>query len=817
MSPRLAGDISGGDRPAGGLETVRMPMPDLLLEILSEEIPARMQPKARDDLRALILKGFDEAGIAHDAAEAYSTPRRLTLHVSGLPERTPDLREERKGPRTDAPEKALAGFLRSTGLSADQLERRPDKKGEVFFAVIERPGRSVSDAVADIVPGVIRGFPWPKSMRWGSGELRWVRPITSILCLLDEAVVPFEVDGYSSGNETRGHRFADPAPFAVSGFADYKAGLLTRKVVLDAGEREEIIMTRAVQLCADHGVSLLEDRALQREVSCLVEWPVPLIGEIEDTFRALPAEVLQTAMREHQKYFAAIGAEDRITRFVAVANTEGADGGATILNGNTRVLRARLADAKFFWENDLRAVADGGLHAMAAPLADVTFHNRLGSQAERIDRIALLSRELTAVTGADAALAEEAARVCKADLASEMVYEFPELQGIMGRYYAKAAGLDASVARACEYHYAPLGPSDAVPTEAVAATVALADKIDMLAGFWAADEKPTGSKDPFALRRAALGVIRILLENGIRVHLSEPMGVALMRHVYLMGRRDAKALGEPLFDALDKFNVEGGSADQRAAFENLVEFFLSPQSGLAEAVEPGFADEMRATVADLLGFVAERLKVALRERGIRHDLIDAVYALGDQDDIVLLVKRVEALQEFLGTGDGANLLAGYKRAANILAAEAKKDGGGMAALPNPALAEQEEERALFQALAEAEAPVAGALRGSAGPAEAGAARPDPTRGASRPSPRPSRPRHLRAARGSPSPPGRRSRAPHGRRGSAPRASWDARSRPRSPGRRPGAAPRPGGGRGRARPRRPGARRGPRNGRAPVDR
>ncbi len=684
-------------------------MPDLLFEILSEEIPARMQAKARENLGALVLKGLDEAGVQYGVVETYSTPRRLVLHVAGLPERTPDLSEERKGPRTDAPEKALAGFLRSTGLTVEQLERRADKKGEVFFAVIEKPGRPLSGALAEIIPGVIRGFPWPKSMRWGTGDLRWVRPLTSILCLLDSEVVPFDVDGYASGNQTRGHRMVDPEPFSVNGFEAYRQGLAERRVTLEPAAREAEIAATAKKLCEEAGVTLIDDPALLHEVGGLVEWPVPLIGVIEDEFRDLPPEVLQTSMREHQKYFSASDASGRVTHFVAVANVQGADDGETIVKGNAKVLRARLADAKFFWENDLRAVKGGGLEDMAASLTSVTFHNKLGSQAERVDRIAALARDMAPVTGADAVLAEQAARICKADLASEMVYEFPELQGLMGRYYASAAGLDIRVAAAAEEHYSPLGPSDSVPSEAVSVSVALADKIDTLAGFWAIEEKPTGTKDPFALRRAALGVIRLILENGVRMRLSEPVGVALMRHVYLIGRRDAVALGEPLFDALEQFGEDHGGTERRAQFENLVSFLLSPQSGLAEQLEPGFEEDMRATVGDLLAFIADRLKVLLRDRGITHDLIDSVYALGDQDDLVLLVKRVDALQNFLGTEDGKNLLAGYKRAANILAAEEKKEKATIAPQPDPSLAVLADEQALFEALAATEVAVAPAL------------------------------------------------------------------------------------------------------------
>lgn len=671
-------------------------MPNLLLELLSEEIPARMQARARDDLRGLITKGLAAAGVAHGEAKAYSTPRRLTLHIADLPERTPDISEERKGPRTDAPEKALEGFLRSTGLTRDQLEIRDEKKGQVFFAKIEKPGEAVADLVARLVPEVVRSFPWPKSMRWGSGDLRWVRPLSSILCLLDEAIVPFDIDGYISGNTTRGHRMVDPEAFSVSGFGAYRDGLAARGVTLEHEARAAKILDGAQALCAAAGVTLIDDPALLTENAGLTESPVPLLGEIEAAFRELPAEVLQTSMREHQKFFSAKDASGAVTHFVAVANTEGADGGATILKGNAKVLRARLADAKFFWENDLRAIRDSGMEAMAAPLANVTFHNKLGSQGERIERIAILAGELAQIVGADPAVTVQAAHVMKADLASEMVYEFPELQGLMGRYYAGEAGLDARIAAACEDHYKPLGPSDIVPIEPVSVAVGLADKIDILAGFWAIDEKPTGSKDPFALRRAALGVIRTILENDVRMHLSQPVGVALLRHAYLIEQRGAKALGAPLFEALE--NITGGDAtDNKAAFENLIARFLQPGSGLAAAVDPEFEQGIRDAVIDLLSFIADRLKVALKEQGVRHDLIDAVIALGGQDDLVLLVNRVKALQSFLTTEDGTNLLAGYKRAANILAAEEKKGTLNLAAAAADGDT-QPETLALFDAL-----------------------------------------------------------------------------------------------------------------------
>lgn len=683
-------------------------MPDLLLELLSEEIPARMQADARITLRDMVAKGLKDAGIGHGAPVVHSTPRRLTLHIPGLPARTPDIEDERKGPRTDAPEKAIEGFLRSTGLSKDDLEVRPDRKGEVYFAVIRRPGVDTAEAIAALVPEVIRDFPWPKSMRWGTSDLRWVRPLSSILCLLDDAVVPVEIEGYRAGNETRGHRLVDGAPFAVDGFESYRAGLAERGVTLDAEERAEAIDTGARALCAGRGVTLLDDPALLRENAGLTEMPVPIIGEIETAFRDLPAEVLQTSMREHQKFFSAVDGAGKVTHFVAVANIRGADGGETILRGNAKVLRARLADAKFFWENDLRAIARDGFAGMAAPLADVTFHNQLGTQGERIERIAGLARQFAGVTGADPAMAAEAARVAKADLASEMVYEFPELQGLMGRYYAGAADLDPRIAAACEDHYKPLGPSDTVPSEPVSVAVALADKIDVLAGFWAIEEKPTGSKDPYALRRAALGVIRLILGNGLRFSLSRALGVAIMRHVYTIEQRDAKALGKTLFDAIERISGPGDMDARRAMYDQLIGHFLSPQSNLPQTIDPEFERSINAAVVDLLGFVADRLKVALRGEGVRHDLIDAVFSLGGQDDLVLLVKRVTALQSFLATGDGTNLLAGYRRAANILAAEEKKGALDLAAATGEGDT-KEETVALAAALAEASPQIDAAL------------------------------------------------------------------------------------------------------------
>ncbi|MDZ7708998.1 MAG: glycine--tRNA ligase subunit beta [Roseovarius sp.] len=494
-------------------------MPDLLIELFSEEIPARMQGKAAEDLKARMTDALVEAGLTYAGAAAFSTPRRLALTVQGLLAESPTTREERKGPRVGAPEKAIEGFCRGAGVARDALEIRDEKKGQVYFATITRPGRAAAEIVAEELEKVIRNFPWPKSMRWGAGSLRWVRPLHSILCILTDdggeaQVVEMEVDGIRAGDATRGHRFMAPEPFSVTSFEDYAAKLKRAHVVLDAGARAEAIWHDATNQAFASGLEVVEDRGLLSEVAGLVEWPVVLMGRIDDAFLGLPPEVLQTSMKEHQKFFSVRNPKSgRIERFVTVANVETADHGATILAGNQKVLAARLSDAKFFWENDLRTVREKGLEGMAAGLADVTFHNKLGTQADRVERIEALAREIAPLVGAKPDLAAEAARVCKADLQSEMVGEFPELQGLMGRYYAEAAGHDDGVPEACEEHYKPLGPGDAVPSAPVSVAVALADKIDTLTGFWAIDEKPTGSKDPYALRRAALGVIRLVLGN----------------------------------------------------------------------------------------------------------------------------------------------------------------------------------------------------------------------------------------------------------------------------------------------------------------
>lgn len=639
---------------------------DLLLELFSEEIPARMQDRAARDLRRLMTAALGEAGLTHKGGRAFVTPRRLVLVLSGLAAATREKTEERRGPRVDAPDKAIDGFLRSTGLSRDQLEIRDDKKGQVYFATIRHPGRPAAEVVAEAVISTIHDFPWPKSMRWGSGDLRWVRPLHSILCILSgeegTSVVPIETEGIASGDTTRGHRFMAPDPFRVTGFEDYAEKLEAAHIVLDAEERARRIESDAATLAFARGLEIVPDPGLLAEVSGLVEWPVALMGQIDEEFLDLPPEVLRASMREHQKFFSARDPKsDRITHYVTIANIEAPDGGKAILEGNGRVLSARLSDAAFFWERDLRIVKDRGLEGlaeMAAPLGSTIFHAKLGTQAERIARIAALAREIAPMIGANPDQAEQAAQIAKVDLASEMVGEFPELQGVMGRYYAEAAGLPAEVARASEAHYHPLGPSDEVPSDPISIAVALADKLDMLTGFWAIDEKPTGSRDPFALRRAALGVIRVVLANGLRLKLGSAFGKSLESVIA------SKALDLP---------------------------------------------DPHAVQQDLLSFVADRLKVHLRDQDIKHDVIQACFELGGQDDLVLLVNRVRALQDFLATDDGENLLIAYRRAANIVSAEEQKDGVEYSGAPSEKFAELPEEHALFKALDIAEPAIAAVL------------------------------------------------------------------------------------------------------------
>ncbi len=499
-------------------------MPDLLIELFSEEIPARMQAKAAADLQKLVTDGLVDAGLTYAGAGAFSTPRRLALSVEGLSAESPDTREERKGPKVGAPDGAIDGFCRGAGVSRDSLEARDTGKGEVYFAVIEKKGRGASEIIAEVLENAIRNFPWPKSMRWGSGALKWVRPLHSIICILsDEAgaeVVPISVDDIRSGNTTHGHRFMAPDEFSVTSFEDYEAKLKRANVVLRSDERADMIWSEASNQAFAAGLELVEDKGLLAEVSGLVEWPVVLMGTIADDFLSLPPEVLTASMREHQKFFSVKDKTGQVVRFVTVANRETKDQGMTILAGNQKVLFARLSDAKFFWENDLRVAKTGGQEWLDS-LANVTFHNKLGTVAELVDRMASLSAEIAPMVDADPKEAAEAAKFAKADLSSEMIYEFPDLQGLMGRYYAKEAGKTDAVALAAQEHYSPLGPSDDVPSASVSVAVALAEKIDKLTGFWAIDEKPTGSKDPFALRRAALGVIRLVLENGLTIKLSD--------------------------------------------------------------------------------------------------------------------------------------------------------------------------------------------------------------------------------------------------------------------------------------------------------
>lgn len=596
-------------------------MAELFLEIFCEEIPARMQAKAERDLSEAVLRGLRDAGLSCSNAISMAGPRRLAVSCADVPAGSDDVVEERKGPKVGAPDKAVEGFLRGAGLSSiDEAEVRSDpKKGEFYVATRTIPGRSTSDIVAELIPEIMRNFHWPKSMRTGRGELRWVRPLQRIVCLYDGQVVPFEIDGIASGDETEGHRVHGRGPFKVTGSEDYIQKLSGEgHVLLTRDARRDKIEADAKAICEAAGLELVEDKGLLEEVVGLAEWPVVILGEMDPAFLELPPEVIQLSMRTHQKYFAVRDPKtgDLAPNFVVVANIDAADGGKAIAAGNRKVLSARLEDGRFFWENDKKI----GLEAMAPKLTRIDFKKELGTIADKVERVAALARELAPKVGADADMAERAARLAKADLVSEMVYEFPELQGVMGRYYAIEAGEDARVADAVRDHYKPQGPSDAVPSEPVSIAVALADKLDTLVGFWAIDEKPTGSKDPFALRRAALGVVRIVLENEVPVDLRE-------------------------------------NALQRASF------ILAKSANMTEH---------HAVLDDLLSFFADRLKQYLRDQGQRHDLIDAVFALGE-DDLVLIVKRVEALADFLGSEDGTNLLAGYKRAANILRAEEKKD------------------------------------------------------------------------------------------------------------------------------------------------
>jgi glycyl-tRNA synthetase beta chain len=651
-------------------------MPDLLLELFSEEIPARMQAKAADDLKKLVTNRLVDAGLVYEGARAFVTPRRLALAVEGVPARQPDLKEEKKGPRVGAPASAIQGFLKSAGLASieEATIQKDPKRGDFYVALIDRPGRAAIEVIAEILPDVVRGFPWPKSMRWGAGSLAWVRPLHSIVATFgpqteEPDVVAFTVDGIAAGNVTRGHRFLAPDAITVRRFEDYRDKLEKAKVVLDPARRAEIILAEAKTLAFAQGYELVEDAGLLAEVSGLVEWPVVLMGAFEPEFLAIPPEVIRATIRNNQKCFVL---RDPSTarlagKFILVANTPAADGGKAIVAGNERVIRARLADAKFFWDSDLKVP----LEARLPKLKQIVFHEKLGTQYERVERIARLARELAQYVKADPAKAERAAWLCKADLVTEMVGEFPELQGLMGKYYAGEQGEDEAVAHAIADHYKPQGPNDLVPADPVSIAVALADKLDTLVGFWAIDEKPTGRGDPYGLRRAALGIVRIILENKTRISLIFSFD-EMSRH-WAPRLQTETILRDEVERDVD--GVKGSVATIKASLS-----------------KPSF--DWKALPGDLLAFVADRLKVQLRDQGARHDLVDAVFALEGQDDLLLIVRRVEALGKFLDSDVGNNLLAGYKRAVNIIRIEEKKDGKSYTGAPDAQLYRQAEERAL---------------------------------------------------------------------------------------------------------------------------
>jgi len=589
-------------------------MAEFLLEILSEEIPSRMQARGVDDLKRLVCGGLKDAGLGFDSARTYVTPRRLTLVIDGLPAETPNFSEERRGPKTDAPEKAVQGFLSSLSLTLDGIEKRETKKGEFYFAVIEKKGQKTAELLTGLVEVALQALPWPKSMRWADHAVRWVRPMQGIVCLFNGSIVPVSFGPTKSGNRTQAHRFLTSAFIEVNNFSDYKKSLETGHVLIDPIERQACIKGDAEALALKEGLVLIQDPALLDEVAGLVEWPVTLMGSIDDEFMEVPPEVLTTTMRKNQKYFALETSEGALApKFIVVANKETPDGGAAIIAGNERVLRARLADAKFFWDQDRKHTLSSRTHQ----LKDITFHAKLGTLDDKINRVQLLAADLADLVGADKNMVCSAARLAKADLSTGMVNEFADLQGLMGRYYALNDGEASEVADAIAEHYSPQGPSDFCPTAPVSVVVALADKIDTLVGFWAIDERPTGSKDPYALRRAALGVIRLVIENKLRLPL-----------LFLF--KSAWAAGD----------------------------YVGNRDEIVEA---------------LLSFFAERLKVHLKEEGVRHDLVSAVFALGDEDDLVQLLSRVGALTTFIASEDGGNLLTAYKRAANILRIEEKKD------------------------------------------------------------------------------------------------------------------------------------------------
>ena len=671
-------------------------MPEFRLQYLSAEIPARMQARAAEHLKKMVTDRLVAAGLVYEGAKAFATPRRLALSVHGVPVQQPDIKEEKKGPRVGAPAQAIAGFLKAAGLtSIDQAKVQPDKKGDFYLAVIEKPGRPALDVLAEMIPEVVRGFPWPKSMRWGSGRLTWVRPLHSILATFgpeteEPDVVAFNVDGIAASDETRGHRFMAPGAIKVRRFDDYVAKLEAAKVVLDPARRADLILIDAKHLAFAQGYDLLEDDGLLAEVAGLVEWPVTLMGSFDAAYLAIPEEVIRATIRNNQKCFVLRDAATArlANKFILVANEEASDGGKAIVAGNERVIRARLSDAKFFYETDLKARLEDRL----AKFEHIVFHEKLGSQAERIARIVALAGRLAPIVGADAAKAERAAQLCKADLLTDVVGEFPELQGSMGRYYAEAQGEDEAVAHAIEDHYRPKGPDDLVPADPVSIAVALADKADTLVGFWAIDEKPTGSKDPYALRRAALGVIRIVIENELRL----PLRLQLWRHFSAVRRDENLAEAIALLHPLNEQILNLSATDIELAMK--LEVLVSAKAKQLAGPVLVQAHSYLKQTHDLLAFFADRLKVTLRENGARHDLVDAVFALDGQDDLLLIVRRVEALGKFLDTDDGKNLLAGVKRASNILRIEEKKDNKSYAGAPDAKRLAEPEEKALAEAV-----------------------------------------------------------------------------------------------------------------------
>ncbi|OKO72587.1 glycine--tRNA ligase subunit beta [Bradyrhizobium sp. NAS96.2] len=702
-------------------------MPDLLLELFSEEIPARMQAKAADDLRRMVTDKLVAEGLVYEGAKAFATPRRLALTVRGIPARQPDLKTERRGPKVGAPDAAVQGFLKATGLkSLDEAKIQKDAKGDFYIALIEKPGSAAIDVIAEILPVIIRTFPWPKSMRWGarsakSGSLTWVRPLHAITATFgleteEPDVVKFSVDGIEAGQTTYGHRFMAPGAISVRRFEDYEAKLKAAKVILDPQARKDIIVEDAKELAFAQGLELVEDQVLVDEVSGLVEWPVVMMGSFEKEFLSIPDEVIRATIRNNQKCFVVRDPKTgKLTnKFVLTANIEAPDGGKTIVAGNERVIRPRLSDAKFFYETDLKTRLEDRL----PKFEQIVFHEKLGTQAERIKRIETLAAEIAPLVGADVEKTKRAARLAKADLLTEVVGEFPELQGLMGKYYALAQGEDASVAAASEEHWKPQGPTDRVPTDPVSVAVALADKLDTLIGFWAIDEKPTGSKDPYALRRAALGVIRLVLENNIPISLASILSLPLFVARNGFVSRQLKTAAESVVGAATSALLNAAPEDSSEIREGVGNVLGSAVDVLRVSEYSKISDvptddpmlkQAHARLDDLLTFFADRLKVQLRDQGARHDLVDAVFLLGGQDDLLLVVRRVEALGKFLDSDDGKNLLAGTKRASNILSIEEKKDKRTFDGAPDAGLYKLDEEKALAAAIDQVKAEASAAV------------------------------------------------------------------------------------------------------------